>query len=94
MVDITFSKDYWERVLRSFYTSALAVAGPLVFLHLIMGIADGKIQDWHALKSAALVVIAAGVNAGFTAVKGMIAKGLGYNPDNASLKGAANGNGS
>ena len=85
---MNFSRDYWERVLRTFYTSAIAVGGPLVVAHLAGAMEDVASGSWHSLKSVGITIGAAAVSAGFTAVKGMIAKGLGTVPDSGSLKGA------
>lgn len=85
---MNFTRDYWERVLRTFYTSAIAVGGPLAVAHLAGAMEDVASGNWHSLKSVGITIGAAAVSAGWTAVKGLVAKGLGQNPGNASLKGA------
>lgn len=88
MGEVTFAKDYWERVLRTFYTTAIGVGGPMVVLHLSQVMEDAAGGNWHALKSLGVTIGAAAVSAGWTACKGLVAKGLGYNPQDASLRGA------
>ena len=44
--------------------------------------------NWHALKSVAIAVGTAGGAAGWTAIKGLVAKGIGIDPEKANMKGA------
>ena len=85
---MTYSKDFWERVLRTFYTSAVAVGGPLVVAHLAGAFEDVAAGNWSALKSMAVTIGAASASAGWTAIKALVAKGLGLNKEDGSLRGA------
>ena len=85
---MTFAQDYWKRVARTFYTAFAAVAGPLLIAHLAGAMEDVASGNWHALKSVAIAIGTAGGAAGWTAIKGLVAKGIGIDPEKANMKGA------
>lgn len=88
---MTYSRDFWERVLRTFYTAFIAVALPLALAHLAGIAEDVASGNWSALRSVGVAVGTAGLSAAVTATKALIARGVGANPEDGSLKGATNG---
>ena len=77
-------KDVGERILRAFYTGAVAAAAAIPVAELT-GVVDAT-NGYADLKHVGAVILTGGLTAAWTAIKAVVGQGRGSDPSNGALR--------